>query len=79
MDFADSGRVVSIAVLKVVAWMGYPAIYFLTDAGYITCKQQHELYLINDVLTKFSYTLIISTVGEASSRPPLASRLVYTK
>jgi bacteriorhodopsin len=36
MDYADAGRVASIAVLKVVAWTGYPAIYFLTDAGYIT-------------------------------------------
>ena len=26
----------------------------------LTCKQQHDYYLYNDVLTKFSYTLIIS-------------------
>jgi len=60
VDYGDVGRIVAIAVLKVVAWSGYPLIYFLTDAGYMTCKQQHEAYLINDVVTKFSYTLIIS-------------------
>ena len=38
----------------------YPAIYFLTEWGTIDCKTQHELYLFNDVLTKFSYTLMIS-------------------
>ena len=31
-----------------------------TEWGYFTCKQQHDLYLYNDVLTKFSYSLIIS-------------------
>ena len=34
--------------------------YFATEFGYIDCKTQHDWYLYNDVITKFSYTLIIS-------------------
>ena len=60
MNAADGGRLCGVMFLKVVAWTGYPAIYFLTEGGVITCKQQHELYLFNDLVTKFSYTLIIS-------------------
>ena len=56
----DLGWLCGILVLKIVVWSGYPAIYFLAEGGVITCKQQHELYLINDVVTKFSYTIIIS-------------------
>tara|TARA_B110000977_G_scaffold23845_1_gene28816 strand:+ start:10645 stop:14103 length:3459 start_codon:yes stop_codon:yes gene_type:complete len=60
IDFADGCRLFAIAALKVVAWSGYPLVYFLTEYGVITVKQQHEFYLYNDVLTKFSYSLMIS-------------------
>lgn len=60
MATADAMRVAAIGFVKMVVWGGYPAIYLLTDAGFLSCKQQHEMYLFNDVLTKFSYTLIIS-------------------
>ena len=60
MGVFDSGRVVVIAALKCVAWAGYPAIYFSTEWGLLSCKQQHDLYLYNDVLTKFTYSLVIS-------------------
>jgi signal transduction histidine kinase/CheY-like chemotaxis protein len=60
MGVFDSGRVVVIAALKCVAWAGYPAIYFTTEWGLLSCKQQHDLYLYNDVLTKFTYSLVIS-------------------
>ena len=60
MTFLDKGRLMVIALLKCVAWSGYPTIYFLTEYGFLTCKQQHDLYLYNDVLTKFSYSLVIS-------------------
>ena len=56
----DAGRLGSIALMMVVGWTGFPVTYFLTEGGIITCKQQHEMYLINDVLTKFAYTFIIS-------------------
>ena len=59
MGVFDKGRLVVIAVLKCVAWSGYPTIYFLTEYGRLTCKQQHDLYLYNDVLTKFTYSLVI--------------------
>jgi signal transduction histidine kinase/CheY-like chemotaxis protein len=57
---AERGRVLIIAALKVVAWSGYPVIYFATEWGYLSCKEQHDLYLYNDVLTKFTYSLVIS-------------------
>ena len=60
MGVFDSGRLVVIAALKCVAWAGYPAIYFATEWGLLSCKQQHDLYLYNDVLTKFTYSLVIS-------------------
>ena len=60
MGILDSGRLVVIAALKCVAWAGYPAIYFSTEWGLLSCKQQHDLYLYNDVLTKFTYSLVIS-------------------
>ena len=60
MGVFDSGRLVVIAALKCVAWAGYPAIYFSTELGFLSCKQQHDLYLYNDVLTKFTYSLVIS-------------------
>ena len=47
-------------IQQVVAWTGYPVTYFATEFGYIDCKTQHDWYLYNDVITKFSYTLIIS-------------------
>jgi len=34
--------------------------YFLTEYDHLSCKQQHDLYLHNDVLTKFTYSLVIS-------------------
>ena len=60
IDFADGCRLFAIAALKVIAWSGYPLVYFLTEYRYLTVKQQHEFYLYNDVLTKFSYSLMIS-------------------
>ena len=60
IDFADGCRLFAIAALKVIAWSGYPLVYFLTEYGFLTVKQQHEFYLYNDVLTKFSYSLMIS-------------------
>ena len=60
LSVADLGRLYAICGLKTICWSFYPAIYFLTEWGVIDCKTQHELYLFNDVLTKFSYTLMIS-------------------
>ena len=60
IDAADGCRLFAIAALKVIAWSGYPLVYFLTEYGVLTVKQQHEFYLYNDVLTKFSYSLMIS-------------------
>ena len=60
MESTDSTRLACIAALKVVAWSAYPAVYLLADAGLVTVKRQHEFYLYNDVLTKFSYTLMLS-------------------
>ena len=60
MERTDSTRLACVAALKVVAWSAYPAVYLLTDAGLVTVKRQHEFYLYNDVLTKFSYTLMLS-------------------
>ena len=60
IDLADGCRLFAIAALKVIAWSGYPLVYFLTEHGFLTVKQQHEFYLYNDVLTKFSYSLMIS-------------------
>ena len=57
---ADGCRLFAIAALKVIAWSGYPLVYFLTEYGVLTVKQQHEFYLYNDILTKFSYSLVIS-------------------
>jgi len=60
LDLADASRIFAIIGTKIVAWLEYPLIFWLSEFGYIDCKQQHELYLIADVLTKFSYTLLIS-------------------
>ena len=60
MERTDSTQLACVAALKVVAWSAYPAVYLLTDAGLVTVKRQHEFYLYNDVLTKFSYTLMLS-------------------
>ena len=56
----DAARLLTIAGLKIVAWTGYPTIYFFAEWGFLSCKQQHDLYLYNDVLTKFTYSLVIS-------------------
>ena len=60
LSHMDSARLMAIVALKVIAWSGYPITYFATEFGYIDCKTQHDWYLYNDVITKFSYTLIIS-------------------
>ena len=60
INAADGCRLFAIAALKVIAWSGYPLVYFLTEYGVLTVKQQHEFYLYNDILTKFSYSLVIS-------------------
>ena len=60
LSHMDSARLTAIVALKVIAWSGYPITYFATEFGYIDCKTQHDWYLYNDVITKFSYTLIIS-------------------
>ena len=60
MGKMDAARLLTIAGLKIVAWTGYPTIYFLTEWGFLSCKRQHDLYLYNDVLTKFTYSLVIS-------------------
>ena len=60
INAADGCGLFAIAALKVIAWSGYPLVYFLTEYGVLTVKQQHEFYLYNDILTKFSYSLVIS-------------------
>ena len=60
MGKMDAARLLTIAGLKIVAWTGYPTIYFFAEWGFLSCKQQHDLYLYNDVLTKFTYSLVIS-------------------
>ena len=70
MERTDSTRLACVAALKVVAWSAYPAVYLLTDAGLVTVKRQHEFYLYNDVLTKFSYTLMLSAGSLHFPRPP---------
>ena len=60
LDVPDACRVWIIILLKTVAWSAYPCVFFAADLGRISVKTQHELYLYNDVLTKFSYTLVVS-------------------
>jgi signal transduction histidine kinase len=60
LSVADAGRVKCIAALKMIAWTVYPAVYFAVLFGVMTPARQHEIYLYNDVLTKFSYSLVIS-------------------
>ena len=60
LDLADAARVFSVGAVKFITWCIYPICFFLAELGYIDCRQLHEAYLVADVLTKFSYTLLVS-------------------
>jgi bacteriorhodopsin len=62
VDVTDGARLLAMLSLKVVCWSAYPVIYFATESGYLTTQQQHVYYLYNDVLTKFTYSLVIRYV-----------------
>ena len=61
VDTSDSALLVYIAVFMSVAWSGYPISFFLAQFGVITSKRLHELYMLNDLLTKIMYSMVIST------------------
>ena len=67
MGKMDAARLLTIAGLKIVAWTGYPTIYFFAEWGFLSCKQQHDLYLYNDV-SPFTYSLVISAGSMRFSR-----------